>query len=46
VMLAVSAPTSLAIEVANRFGVTLCGFVREDRATVYTHPQRIISSEA
>ncbi|MEH6590426.1 MAG: formate dehydrogenase accessory sulfurtransferase FdhD [Halioglobus sp.] len=46
VMLAVSAPTSLAIEVANRFGVTLCGFVREDRATVYTHPQRIIGSEA
>jgi FdhD protein len=45
VMLAVSAPTSLAIEVANRFGVTLCGFVREDRATVYTHTQRIINSE-
>ncbi len=41
VVLAVSAPTSLAIEVAERFGVTLCGFVREGRATVYTHPQRI-----
>ena len=41
VMLAVSAPTSLAIEVADRFGVTLCGFVRDDRATVYTHAQRI-----
>lgn len=40
-MLAVSAPTSLAIEVADRFGVTLCGFVREQRATVYTHPQRV-----
>ncbi len=40
-MLAVSAPTSLAIEVADKFGVTLCGFVREGRATVYTHPQRV-----
>ena len=40
-MLAVSAPTSLAIEVADKFGVTLCGFVREPRATVYTHPQRV-----
>jgi len=42
-MLAVSAPTSLAIEVANKYGVTLCGFVREQRATVYTHPQRILN---
>ncbi len=41
IMLAVSAPTSLAIEVANRFDVTLCGFVRGTRATVYTHPERI-----
>lgn len=37
----VSAPTSLAIEVAERFGVTLCGFVRDERATVFTHPHRI-----
>jgi FdhD protein len=42
VVLAVSAPTSLAIRVADRFGVTLCGFVRDDRATVFTHPQRIV----
>ena len=40
-VLAVSAPTSLAVEVAQHFGVTLCGFVREDRATIYTHPGRI-----
>lgn len=39
---AVSAPTSLAIEVAERFGVTLCGFVRGDRATIYSQPQRIL----
>ena len=42
IMLAVSAPTSLAIEVADKFGVTLCGFVRDQRATVYTHPHRIL----
>lgn len=40
-MLAVSAPTSLAIDVAEKFGVTLCGFVREQRATIYAHPDRI-----
>ena len=38
---AVSAPTSLAIALAERVGITLCGFVRGDAATVYTHPQRI-----
>jgi len=41
IVAAVSAPTSLAIEVAERFGVTLCGFVRGERATVFTHPHRI-----
>lgn len=38
---AVSAPSSLAIETAERSGVTLCAFVRGDRATVYCHPERI-----
>jgi len=41
IVAAVSAPTSLAIEIADRFGVTLCGFVRGGRATIYSHPQRI-----
>ena len=45
-MLAVSAPTSLAIEVANKFGVTLCGFVRDRRATVYAHPQRVLGAHS
>lgn len=41
VVAAVSAPTSLAIEIGERFGVTLCGFVRGGRATIYSHPERI-----
>ncbi len=38
---AVSAASSLAIEAAERCNITLCGFVRDDRLTVYTRPQRI-----
>jgi formate dehydrogenase accessory protein FdhD len=38
---AVSAPTSLAIETAERAGVALAAFVRDGRLTVYAHPDRI-----
>jgi FdhD protein len=38
----VSAATSLAIDVARTCNITLCAFVRETRATVFTHPQRIV----
>jgi FdhD protein len=37
----VSAPSSLAIEAAERFGMTLVGFVRDDRLNVYTSPERV-----
>ena len=41
VVVAVSAPTTLAIEFAERCGVTLVGFARPGRHNVYTFPQRI-----
>ena len=38
---AVSAPSSLAVDYAKEFGITLLGFCREGRATCYAHPYRI-----
>jgi len=38
---AVSAPSSLAVEAAGMWNITLCGFVRQDTANIYTHPERI-----
>lgn len=43
VLVAVGAPSSLAVDLAADRGVTLCGWVRESRMTVYTEPWRIVA---
>ena len=41
VVCSVSAPSSLAIDVATEFGITLVGFLRGERFNLYTGPERI-----
>ncbi len=42
ILFAVSAATQLAVEVAERCNLTLVGFSKPGRATVYSHPQRLL----
>jgi len=41
-MIGVGAPTSLAVDLANRFDMTLIGFVKEDSFNIYTNNQKVI----
>jgi len=41
-MAAVSGPTGLAVRIAQQAGLTLVGFARGTRLTVYTHPERLV----
>ena len=43
---AISAPTALAIALAESAGLTLIGFARDDGHAVYTHAQRLIEGDA
>ena len=40
---AISGPTGLAVRVAQASGLTLVGFARGDRLTVYTHPEQLVA---
>ena len=42
VLIGVGAPTSLAIDLANKFDMTLVGFVKEDSFNIYSNKERII----
>ncbi len=41
IVAAVGAPTTAAIEAAGACGITLCGFLRDERISVYSHVERV-----
>jgi FdhD protein len=44
ILAAVSAPSSLAIELAERFGIAVAGFVRPPRMNLYSHAWRVLGA--
>lgn len=45
ILAGVSAPTDLALKIAEELGITVIGFARENRMNIYTHPERILISQ-
>lgn len=45
IVLSKSAPTELALELAEELGITTVGFLRNESFNVYTHPERIVSNQ-
>ena len=45
ILAAVSAPSSLAVELAEQSGLTLIGFLREDSMNIYAHPERVLARD-
>lgn len=39
-----TSPTSMSVELAEKWGITLIGYARRDRFNLYTHPERILDS--
>ena len=39
-----TSPTSMSVDLADKWGITLIGYARRDRFNLYTHPYRIIDS--
>jgi FdhD protein len=46
IMLSKSAPTDLALNMADDLNITAVGFIRGDRMNVYTHPERIVMDDS
>lgn len=44
-LVAVTAPTTLAIETSDQAGITLIAAARDDGFEVFTHPDRVVFSE-
>ena len=42
ILIGVGAPTSLAIDLANKFDITLVGFVKDDSSNIYSNEDRVI----